>query len=89
MPEKTFIATENKPLDRNFLFGGLKTKMEVRRYGTPREYGGHQRLERAWYLMGLCVWRQVIDTEEVPAWAEIQLGALGSTEWRSRFSAYM
>ena len=63
--------------------------MEVRRYGNRREFGSLQKLERAWRLFGVCVFRQVIDAEEVPAWAEIQTGALGSTEWRSRFAAYI
>ena len=75
--------------DRSFFFGCLKTKMEVRRYRNRREYGGLQKLERAWRLFGVCMFRQVIDTEEVPAWAEIQAGALGSTEWRSRFAEYL
>jgi len=75
--------------DRSFLFGCLKTKMEVRRYGNRREFGSLQKLERTWRLFGVCVFRQIIDTEEVPAWAEIQAGALGSTEWRSRFAAYI
>lgn len=78
----------DRPLpDRSFLFGCLNTKIEVRRYGNRREFGSLQKLERAWRLFGVCVFRQVIDTEEVPAWAEIQAGALGSTEWRSRFAA--
>lgn len=82
--------SSGRPLpDRSFLSGRLTAKMEVRRYGNRREFGSVQKLERAWRLFGVCVFRQIIDTEEVPAWAEIQVGALGSTEWRSRFAAYL
>ena len=67
----------------------LSVSVEVRRYSFRREFGGVQRLERAIRLFGVCVWRTVIDEENVPAWAEIQAATLGSTEWRSKFAEYI
>jgi hypothetical protein len=62
------------------------TSMLVVRFPRdPRRFGGTQYLLRQWRVFGVLVWTQVVDTEEVPAWAEIQLGALGSTDWRSKF----
>jgi hypothetical protein len=63
----------------------ITKKMEIRFYRHRTEYGGVQKLEQAYYLFGFCVWRTVLDEEEVPSWAEIQVGTLGSTSWRSKF----
>lgn len=67
----------------------LTSRTEVLRYTKRYAFGGEQRLVRRWYLFGLRIWTTVLDTEEVPAWAEIQLAALGSTEWESKFKEYM
>lgn len=67
----------------------IDTKMEVRRYRNPHEWGSIQKLERATYVFGKCVYRKVLDEEEVPSWAEIQKGSLGYTDWVSKFSDYI
>lgn len=66
----------------------LTNKIIVRRYRT-NTFDSIQQLEQDWYILGKRVWRTVLDTESVPAWAEIQVSTLGSTEWRSRFASYI
>ena len=67
----------------------LTTTMRVQRRSYRKEFGGFQQLLKEWRLFGVNVWTTEVDREDVPAWAEIQLGALGSTEWRSKFAAYI
>lgn len=63
--------------------------MRVRRYSRRHEFGGYQILLKEWRVCGVKVWSQEIEREEVPGWAEIQLGALGSTDWQSKFASYI
>lgn len=67
----------------------LVSAMKVRRWTNRREFGGRQELVREYRVMGLKVWSSVVDTESVPAWAEIQKATLGYTEWKSKFAAHI
>ncbi len=67
----------------------LTTTMRVERRSNRKEFGGYQRLLKEWRVFGVKAWTTEVDRETVPGWAEIQLGALGSTDWKSKFSAYM
>lgn len=57
--------------------------------GYCAEQWTEQRLVKRWNLFGVCVWKKVLDSERVPAWAVIQEGCLGGTDWRSKFVAYL
>lgn len=66
----------------------ITTTYCVRRW-TRQDFSGVQQLERVTRVFGMTVWVAVIDSEPVPSWAAIQLGALGYTEWKSRlFTQY-
>lgn len=67
----------------------ISSTTRVKRYSCRNEFGGYQLLLKEWRVCGIKVWSQEIDREEVPGWAEIQLGALGSTDWRSKFASYI
>lgn len=67
----------------------LTSRVVVLRYRSRHEFGGVQRLERHWFIFGVRVWRQVLDEEVYPSWADIQRCTLGYTEWRSRFAAHI
>ena len=67
----------------------MASRIEVRRYRRRGEFGSVQELQRRRYLFGICVCIQKLDSEEVPAWAEIQLGALGYTDWQSKFAEHI
>jgi len=67
----------------------LTSSTKVLFYRYRKDFGGVQRLVRVWRLFGMKVWTTVIDEEEVPAWADIESGALGSTNWRSKFYDYI
>jgi|JI9StandDraft_2_1071091.scaffolds.fasta_scaffold303453_1 hypothetical protein len=67
----------------------LTASMTVRRWSSRTEFGGIQKLLKEWRLFGIKVWTAVLDEETVPAWAEIEIGALGSTEWRSKFAEFI
>lgn len=69
----------------------IQTRIEVRRYSEPGRwpFGDRQELQRRYFLLGICIWYSVIDVESIPPWAVIQLGALGYTDWVSRFAAYI
>jgi hypothetical protein len=66
----------------------ISSRLVVRRYSRP-DFSGVQRLERHTFLLGVLVRVEVLDTEKVPAWAAIQSGALGYTDWRSRFAEHI
>lgn len=48
-----------------------------------------QSLIKQWLIRGRVIWKRVVDTEEVPMWAVIESGALGYTEWKSKFAEHM
>lgn len=71
----------------------IKYKLFRRDWSIPdREYGpGYVEdqgvellLKRCWMLYGVCVWSVVVDREDMPSWAWIAEGCLGSTDWQSR-----
>ena len=76
----------------------LKTRIVVRRkqwttYGYGAECGsGHckdhfdrQYLTKEWVLFGVCIWRKILDYEDVPVWAWAEMGTCGLTSWKSKF----
>lgn len=69
----------------------LTHKDVVQRYSRRGQWphGSYQELQRRFYLGRFCVWTRVLDREDIPAWAVIQVGTLGSTDWRSKFAAYL
>jgi hypothetical protein len=68
---------------------GLSSTMVVKRRNHRTEFSAIQVLLREWRLGGLTVFTEEIDREEVPAWALIQVGALGYTDWRSKFAEHI
>jgi hypothetical protein len=48
-----------------------------------------QFLVKRWKLGRLTIWKATLDSEDVPAHAWIDAGALGFTSWRSKFAAYI
>ncbi len=67
----------------------VTSAMKVKRWSRRSEFGGIQCLIKEWRVFGVKVWSREIDRETVPGWVEIQVATLGSTEWRSKFAAYM
>lgn len=63
--------------------------MRVQRWTRRNEFGGFQQLLKEWRVFGVKVWTTEIDREDVPEWAAIQSGCLGSTEWVSKFSEHI
>ena len=62
---------------------------EGRGSGSCRDQGVKQRLVRIYRLLGVKVWTSILDEEDVPLFAVIQVATLGSTEWRSKFREYI
>jgi len=58
-------------------------------YGYCEDKGDYQILIKRWKLGGIIIWTKILDREEIPGYVLIELGALGSTEWKSRFSSYI
>jgi len=48
-------------------------------------WGRIQFLQRVWKLGPLTLWVKEIDREEVPKYAVFQAGALGFTQWKSKW----
>ena len=67
----------------------ITTEVVVRRFSDRFSFESEQRLTKEYRLFGLKIWSTVLDTEEVPTWASIQVGCLGYTEWISKFSKYI
>lgn len=63
----------------------MKTLLRVRAFGRRNEWQRTQVLEKVWTLFGWPVWTKEIDREEVPPHVLIEVGALGSTDWRSKW----
>ena len=57
--------------------------------GYCKENFDRQYLIEEWRLFGIRIWRKVLDWEEVPVWAWVQLATVGNTEWVSKFSYYI
>lgn len=45
----------------------------------------YQCLVKETFMFGISLGTVIIDKEKIPDWAILQLGCLGSTEWRSKF----
>ena len=63
----------------------FETDQRVVLYRNRDMPGGTQILYRRYKIFGKCIWKTEIDREEYPAWAAIQAGCLGSTDWKSKF----
>lgn len=63
----------------------MKAHLRVRAFGRRDEWQRTQVLEKVWTLFGWPVWVREIDREEVPSHVLIEVGALGSTDWRSKW----
>jgi hypothetical protein len=61
----------------------------VRRWTNRYTFRGRQQLCRRTRILGIRIWTRVLDTERVPAWATIQLGTIGYTDWESKFAAHI
>lgn len=53
------------------------------------DQGQRQELVKEYRLFGLVIWTKILDTEEIPMYAQIELGVFGRTDWKSKFSAYI
>lgn len=67
----------------------ISSEIKVRRYSYRDQYGGIQRLEKHYKVFGINIFTTVLDQEDFPAWAHIQVCTLGSTDWKSKFSEYI
>lgn len=59
------------------------------RSGYCEDQGTKQQLVKRWRLFGRVIWTRVLDEEDVPMFAVIERGCLGSTNWRSKFAEYI
>lgn len=57
--------------------------------GYCEDQGTKQQLVKRWRLFGRVIWTRVLDEEDVPMFAVIEIGCLGSTNWRSKFAKYI
>lgn len=64
----------------------IQSSKKVVRFSSRTKWAARQVLYQEYRLFGVRVWRTKLDEEEVPAWALIEAGALGSTDWRSKFA---
>lgn len=61
----------------------ITTTHRIRRW-TRGDFTGFQRLQRVTRILGIPIWIETIDEEDVPSWAFIQKACLGHTDWESR-----
>jgi hypothetical protein len=54
--------------------------------GYCEEHYDRQYLIKEWRFYGFRVWSRILDYEDVPAFASIQLSTVGYTEWESKFA---
>lgn len=57
--------------------------------GYCEDQGQYQLLVKRWKFKGFTIWKKVLDREEVPSHVWISAGALGYTDWRSKFAEYI
>ena len=57
--------------------------------GYCLDQGTTQTLVKRWRLLGLPIWMKVLGTESVPSFVTLEVGTLGSTNWRSHFAEYI
>ena len=57
--------------------------------GYCEDHFDRQYLTKEWRICGHRFWKWVLDYEDVPVWASVQLATCGSTEWRSQFKDYI
>lgn len=65
------------------------TTYVVERYSSRTEFTSVQLLVAKTKVGRFTIYRRTIDRETVPSWALIEVAALGSTNWRSKFAEYM
>lgn len=64
----------------------ITSALRVRRWRCGNKFESVQVLERVTFWRGITIWVAEVDREVVPTWASIQRGALGYTDWRSKFA---
>lgn len=57
--------------------------------GYCLDQGTTQTLVKRWRLWGRVIWTKVLGTENVPSFVPIEVGTLGSANWRSKFAEYI
>lgn len=66
----------------------LKSDYEIKAYVNKHSFEGYQVLYKVWKIFNVKIWFSEVDREDVPGWAYIQYGALGYTDWKSKFQEY-
>jgi hypothetical protein len=64
----------------------IKSLLRVQAFSQRDKWQKTQVLEKVWTLFGWPIWTKEIDREEIPAHVLIELGAMGSTDWKSKWS---
>lgn len=64
-------------------------KYSVKRKTNERLNIDKQYLILTFYFLNIPVFRKIEDEEDVPSWASIEMGCLGSSAWRSKFKQYI
>lgn len=67
----------------------IDSEIKVWRYTSRDQFGGIQRLEKHYKVFGIHIFTKVLDQEDFPSWAHIQLCTIGFTSWKSKFSEYI
>jgi len=67
----------------------ITNNIKVLRYTNKKDFDGYQLLIKSFFLFGIKIWTTILDREEVPSWANIQIATLGSTDWKSKFKEYI
>jgi hypothetical protein len=69
----------------------ISSRIQVRRISRSAGWPSRdtQELVRRYFICGMCFWTTVIDIEEIPSWAVIELVTLGFSDWQSRFAEYI
>jgi hypothetical protein len=57
--------------------------------GYCEDHFDRQYLTKQWKLFGICVWSCVLDYEDVPVYASVQVATMGFTDWKSEFKDYI
>lgn len=63
----------------------IRSFLRVNARSINNGWGRIQFLQRVWKLGPLTLWVKEIDREEVPGHVIIEVGALGSTWWKSKW----
>lgn len=77
-----YFTVETKVERHNWIYRGRES------YGYCEDHGSYQLLVKRWKFFGFTVWKKIVDREEIPSHVLIEIGALGGTNWKSKFSKY-